>query len=148
MSTTKEKGQSSFTPELGHTGAPDKGSSYNYNPVPTTTFSVPGLAASRHSADTATMGNSTAAVITEPIHLAPASSHPDPHPQEPLDPTPPPLPPLGSIPSHSPSLATLHQMEDSQENTTLPPQGCERVEYRVASPPSYQPATTWTVYHG
>lgn len=146
-STTKEKGQSSFPTESGHTGAPDKGSSYHCNSVPNTSFNVPGLAASRHSTNTVAVGNSTTLVITEPVPIAPASSHPAPQAQEPLDPTPPPLPLLGSIPSHSPSLATLHQVEGSQGNTTLPLQGCERVEFRVASSSSYQPATTWTVYH-
>lgn len=91
------------------------------------------------------VGNTAALDISGPVPLASASSHPTPQPQEPPVPAPTPLPLLGNIPPNSHSLATLHPVEDSQGSSTLPHQECDREDYRVAS--SYQPITTWTLYH-
>lgn len=122
-----------------------EGSNFHFTPAPNTTFSVPALVTSRHSADVDAVGNTAALDITRPVPLTSASSHPPSQPQEPPVPSPAPLPLLGNINSDSHSLATLHPVEGSQGSSTLPHQECDREEYRVAS--SYQHITPWTLYH-
>ncbi|XP_063880944.1 zinc finger protein ZFMSA12A-like isoform X1 [Scylla paramamosain] len=121
-------------------------SSFHFNPAQNPAFSVPGLTVSRHDADIAAVQNSAALTISQPIPLASANSHPS-HPthQPQENPAPPPLPLLGNVPLNSHSLTALHPVEDSQGSCTLPPHECDREDYRVAS--SYQPVTTWTLYH-
>lgn len=120
-------------------------SSFHFNPSQNSAFGVPGLTVSRHGADMTAVQNSPALTIAQPVPLATAnshSSHPTPQPQEP--PAPPSLSILENMPSNSHSLTALHPVENSQGSCTLPPQECEREDYRVVS--SYQPVTTWTLY--
>ena len=120
--------------------------SFHFNPAQNATFSVPGLTVSQHNAEMAAVQSNAALTISQPVPLTSTNSHPShPTPQPQEHPTPPPLPPLGNMPPHTHSLTALHPVEESQGNCTMPPQECGREDYRVAS--SYQPVTTWTLYH-
>ena len=142
-SSMQDKDQGSVPGDTELPEASSGGSSFHFSSVPNTTFNVPGLITSRQSGDVADVGNSATLAISEPVPLISGSSHPAHQAQE--APAPAPLPLLGNIHPNSHSLATLHPVQGSQESSTLPPQECHRDNYRVGS--SYQPVTTWTLYH-